>query len=89
MTPPFFVCIMEEPMQFYYNLNPPNYEGESDLVTIEPPVEVMDILFTYAKQITDVKNMHHDKAVKELIKESVKTIVSKNYERKNRKTKKR
>ena len=76
-------------MQFYYNLNPPGYDGESDLVTIEAPAEVMDILFTYAKQITDTKNLHHQKAVKEVIKESVNIILAKNYERKNRKTKKR
>jgi hypothetical protein len=80
---------MEETMQFYYNLNPPGYEGESDLVTIEAPVEVMDILFTYAKQITDTKNLHQSKAVKEVIKESVNIILAKNYERKNRKIKKR
>jgi len=76
-------------MQFYYNLNPPGYEGESDLVTLEAPPEVMDILFTYAKQITETKNIHNDKAVKEIIKESVNIILSKNYERKNRKAKKR
>jgi len=76
-------------MQFYYNLNPSGYEGESDLVTIEAPVHVMDVLFEYAKQITETKNIHHDKAVKELIKESVNVILSKNYDRKTRKTKKR
>jgi len=80
---------MEESMQFYYNLNPSGYDGESDLVTLEAPPEVMDALFTYAKQITDTKNIPNDKAVKELIKESVNIILSKNYERKNRKTKKR
>ena len=76
-------------MQFYYNLNPSGYEGESDLVTIEAPTHVMDALFIYAKQITDTKNLHQDKAVKELIKESVNIILSKNYDRKNRKAKKR
>ncbi len=76
-------------MQFYYNLNPSGYEGESDLVTIEAPAHVMDILFEYAKQITETKNIHQDKAVKELIKESVNIIQSKNYDRKTRKTKKR
>jgi len=76
-------------MQFYYNLNPPGYDGESDLVTLEAPPEVMDILFTYAKQISDSKNIHHNKAVKDLIQQSVKTLMEKNYERKNRKAKKR
>lgn len=76
-------------MQFYYNLNPPGYDGESDLVTLEAPTEVMDILFTYAKQISDSKNVHHNKAVKDLIQQSVKTLMEKNYERKNRKAKKR
>jgi uncharacterized protein YaaR (DUF327 family) len=76
-------------MQFYYNVNPSGYEGESDLVTIEAPAHVMDILFEYAKQISDTKNIHQDKAVKELIKESINVILSKNYDRKTRKTKKR
>jgi hypothetical protein len=76
-------------MQFYYNLNPPGYEGESDLVTLEAPTEVMDVLFTYAKEISDAKNIHHNKAVRDLIQQSVKTLMEKNYERKNRKTKKR
>lgn len=76
-------------MQFYYNLNPPGYEGESDLITLEAPAEVMDILFTYAKEISDTKNIHQNKAVKDLIQQSVKTLMEKNYERKNRKIKKR
>lgn len=76
-------------MQFYYNLNPAGYEGESDLVTLEAPAEVMDILFTYAKEITDTKNIHQNKAVKEIIQQSVKLIMEKKYDRKNRKIKKR
>lgn len=76
-------------MQFYYNLNPPGYDGESDLVTIEAPAEVMDILFTYAKQITDTSNIHQNKAVKDVLRESVNIILTKSNERKNRKTKKR
>lgn len=76
-------------MQFYYNLNPPGYDGESDLVTLEAPPEVMDILFTYAKEITDTKNIHANKAVKDIIQQSVKLIMEKKYDRKNRKIKKR
>jgi uncharacterized protein YaaR (DUF327 family) len=76
-------------MQFYYNLNPPQYDGESDLVTIEAPPEVMDAIFSYAKEVSDIKNIHQNKAIKELIKESVNVILSKNYDRKTRKTKKR
>lgn len=80
---------MEVNMQFYYNLNPPGYDGESDLVTLEAPPEVMDILFTYAKEITDTKNIHANKAVKDIIQQSVKLIMEKKYDRKNRKIKKR
>lgn len=76
-------------MQFYYNLNPPGYDGESDLVTLEAPPEVMDALFAYAKEVSDTKNIHQNKAIKELIKESINIILSKNYDRKTRKTKKR
>jgi|688.fasta_scaffold403809_2 hypothetical protein len=76
-------------MQFYFNLNPPQYDGESDLVTIEAPVHVMDVLMTYAKSVSDAKNIQQNKALNELINESVNIILSKSYERKNRKTKKR
>jgi uncharacterized protein YaaR (DUF327 family) len=76
-------------MQFYYNLNPPEYEGESDLVTLEVPAEMMDVLFTYSKEISNVKNIQQNKIVKEIIKESIKIILNKNYDRKNRKAKKR
>lgn len=76
-------------MQLYYNLNPSRYDGETDLVTLEAPVEMMDILFTYAKQVSDIKNIPQNKAVKEILIESVNIILEKNYERKNRKTKKR
>lgn len=76
-------------MQFYYNLNPPGHEGESDLVTLEAPAEVMDVLMVSAKLIADAKNISQDKALKNLIQESVKILLDRNYERKNRKTKKR
>lgn len=76
-------------MQFYYNLNPPGHEKESDLVTIEAPTEVMDVLFAASKEIADVKNIAQDKALKYLIQESVKILMERNYERKNRKTKNR
>jgi len=76
-------------MQFYYNLNPPGYEGESDLVTLEAPTDVMDVMFGYAQQIAETKNIAHNKALKDLIQQSVKILMEKNYDRKNRKTKKR
>ena len=76
-------------MQFYYNLNPPGYEGESDIVTIEAPSEVMDVLFQYSKQISDKTNAHQSKAVRDVLKESVNTIIEKHNDRKNRKNAKR
>jgi hypothetical protein len=76
-------------MQFYYNLNPPGHDGVSDLVTLEAPTEVMDVLFAASKEIADVKNIAQDKALKYLIQESVKILMERNYERKNRKTKNR
>jgi len=89
LTAPFFVCIMEKIMQFYYNLKPPGYDGDADLITLEAPPEVMDALFAYSKEVSDIKNIHQNKAIKELIKESINIILNKNYDRKNRKTKKR
>jgi hypothetical protein len=76
-------------MNVYVNLQPNNYDGESDLLTIEVPASYTDELLRYVRPIAEQKNIDSDKILKDIIKEAVLEIERRNYERKNRKTKKR
>ncbi|AFB15431.1 hypothetical protein RW03080701_168 [Synechococcus phage S-RIM8] len=76
-------------MNVYVNLQPNNYDGESDLLTIEVPASYTDELLRYVRPIAEQKNVNEDKILKDIIKEAVLEIERRNYERKNRKTKKR
>ena len=76
-------------MNVYVNLKPNNYDGESDLLTVEVPASYTDELLRYVRPIAEQKNINEDKILKDIIKEAVLEIERRNYERKNRKTKKR
>ena len=76
-------------MNVYVNLKPNNYDGESDLLTVEVPSSYTDELLRYVRPIAEQKNTNEDKILKDIIKEAVLEIERRNYERKNRKTKKR
>ena len=76
-------------MNVYVNLKPNNYDGESDLLTVEVPSSYTDELLRYVRPIAEQKNINEDKILKDIIKEAVLEIERRNYERKNRKTKKR
>lgn len=76
-------------MNVYVNLKPNTYDGESDLLTIEVPTSYTDELLRYVRPIAEQKNIDEDKILKDIIKEAVLEIERRNYERKNRKTKKR
>ena len=76
-------------MNVYVNLKPNNYDGESDLLTVEVPSSYTDELLRYVRPIADQKNINEDKILKDIIKEAVLKIERRNYERKNRKNKKR
>lgn len=75
-------------MNVYVNLKPNNYDGESDLLTVEVPSSYTDELLRYVRPIAEQKNTNEDKILKDIIKEAVLEIERRNYERKNRKTKK-
>lgn len=76
-------------MNVYVNLKPNNYDGETDLVTVEVPTSYTDELLRYVRPIAVEKNVEEFKILKDIIKQSVLEIERRNYERKNRKTKKR
>jgi len=76
-------------MNVYVNLKPNNYDGESDLLTVEVPASYTDELLRYVRPIAEQKNIDESKILKDIIKEAVLEIERRNYERKNRKNKKR
>jgi len=76
-------------MNVYVNLKPNNYDGESDLLTVEVPASYTDELLRYVRPIAEQKNIEESKILKDIIKEAVLEIERRNYERKSRKNKSR
>ena len=76
-------------MNIYLNLKPNNYDGESDLLTLDLPANHLDDIMRYVRPIAEQKQQSEMKILKDLIKECVFTISQRNYERKSRKNKKR
>tara|TARA_Y100000356_G_scaffold14774_1_gene10577 strand:+ start:517 stop:747 length:231 start_codon:yes stop_codon:yes gene_type:complete len=76
-------------MNVYVNLKPNNYSGDTDLLTVEVPASYTEELLRHVRPIAEEKNVHEDKILKDIIKQAVLEIERRNYERKNRKTKKR
>jgi signal recognition particle GTPase len=76
-------------MNVYVNLKPNNYDGESDLLTVEVPASYTEELLRHVRPIAEQKNINEDKILKDIIKEAVLEIERRNYERKNRSSKKR
>jgi len=74
-------------MNVYVNLKPNNYDGESDLLTVEVPSSYTDELLRYVRPIAEQKNIDESKILKDIIKEAVLEIERRNYERKSRKNK--
>ena len=75
-------------MNVYVNLKPNNYDGESDLLTVEVPASYTDELLRHVRPIAENKQTTEDRILKEIIKEAVLEIERRSYERKNRKNKK-
>jgi len=76
-------------MNVYVNLKPNNYDGDSDLLTVEVPSSYTDELLKHVRPIAEQKNIDEGRILKDIIKEAVLEIERRNYERKNRATKKR
>ena len=76
-------------MNVYVNLKPNTYGGESDLLTLEVPSGYTEELLRYVRPIAEEKNIPESRILKDIIKESINEIQRRDYERKNRKNKKR
>lgn len=76
-------------MNVYLNLTKANYEGESDLLTVEVPSSYTDELLRVIRPIAEMTGSSSEKMLKDIIRESILEIERRNYERKSRKTKKR
>ena len=81
--------LFEVTMNVYLNLKPNNYDGDTDLLTVEVPASYTEELLQYVRPIAEGKNVSEDKILKDIIKESIIEIERRNYERKGRKNKKR
>ena len=76
-------------MNVYLNLKPNNHDGEADLLTLDVPSGYTEELLRYVRPIADQKNVPESRILKDIIKESINEIQRRDYERKNRKNKKR
>ena len=76
-------------MNVYVNLKPNNYDGESDLLTVEVPTSYSEELLRYVRPIAEQKNIDESRILKDIIKQAVLEIERRNYERKSRKNKSR
>jgi hypothetical protein len=76
-------------MNVYLNLTKANYDGESDLLTVEVPAAYTDELLRLVRPIAESTGTSSEKLLKDVIKESILEIERRHYERKSRKTKKR
>ena len=76
-------------MNVYVNLKPNNYDGDTDLLTVEVPQSYSEELLRLVRPIAEYKNVDEDRILKDVIKSAVNEIERRSYERKNRKTKKR
>ena len=76
-------------MNVYLNLKPNNYDGESDLLTVDLPSNYIDDIMKYVRPIAEEKSSTESKVLKDIFKQSIFEISRRENERKNRKNKKR
>ncbi|AGH56217.1 hypothetical protein CPRG_00133 [Synechococcus phage Syn30] len=76
-------------MNVYVNVKPNNYNGDTDLLTIEVPSAYTEEILKHVRPIAEYKNVNEDKILKDIIKQSIIEIERRSYERKSRKAKKR
>ena len=76
-------------MNVYLNLKPNTHNGESDLLTLDVPSSYTEELLRYVRPIAEEKNVPESRILKDIIKQSSNEIQRRDYERKNRKNKKR
>ena len=76
-------------MNVYVNVKPNDYNGDTDLLTIEVPSAYTEEILKHVRPIAEYKNVNEDKILKDIIKQSIIEIERRSYERKSRKAKKR
>ena len=76
-------------MNHYLNLKPNNYTGDSDLITLDLPTGMTDDIMKYVRPIAEDYDKSETKVLKDILKNSAYEIERRDYERKNRKNKKR
>ena len=76
-------------MNCYLNLKPNNYDGESDLLTLDLPSHYIDDIMKYVRPIAEERQQTESKVLKDIFKTSIFEISRRENERKNRKNKKR
>jgi len=78
-------------MNMYLNLKPNNYEGETELLTLELPSYQINGIMKYVIPIAEQKNTNSERIIKDLFKECAHALSesNKSYERKSRKNAKR
>ena len=76
-------------MNVYLNLKPNNHNGESDLLTLDVPSSYTEELLRHVRPIAEEKNVPETRILKDIIKQSINEIQRRDYERKNRKNKRR
>lgn len=76
-------------MNCYLNLKPNNYDGESDLLTLDLPSHYIDDIMKYVRPIAEDRQTPESKVLKDIFKQSIFEINRRENERKNRKNKKR
>ena len=76
-------------MNVYLNLKPNNHDGDSDLLTLDVPSSYTEELLKHVRPIAEEKDVPESRVLKDIIKQSINEIQRRDYERKNRKNKKR
>ena len=76
-------------MNVYLNLKPNNYEGDTDLLTLDLPSHYIDDIMKYARPIAEERQTAESKGLKDIFKQSIFEISRRENERKSRKNKKR
>ena len=75
-------------MNYYVNCTPRNC-NEYESVTLDVPTENAEEVLYYARLLSEEKNISARKAMSEIVKEVYDKLITKNYDRKNRKNRKR
>jgi hypothetical protein len=75
-------------MNYYVNCTPKNCQ-EYESVTLDVPTEDAETILYYARVLADEKNITARKALGDIVRDVYEKLLEKNYDRKNRKNRKR